>query len=43
MGIYTEAHAIGMVNRVVTDADLSDAALTMAQQIAKAPPFGLRL
>jgi len=38
-----EAHAIGMVNRVVTDAELGDTALAMAQQIAKAPPFGLRL
>lgn len=38
-----EAHDIGMVNRVVSDAELSDAALALAQQIAKAPPFGLRL
>ncbi|MCY1377588.1 putative enoyl-CoA hydratase EchA13 [compost metagenome] len=38
-----EAHAIGMVNRVVPDAELADAALALAQQIAKAPPFGLRL
>ncbi|WP_353235032.1 enoyl-CoA hydratase [Diaphorobacter ruginosibacter] len=38
-----EAREIGMVNRVVADADLADAALAMAQQIAKAPPFGLRL
>lgn len=38
-----EAHAIGMVNRVVPDAELADATLAMAQQIAKAPPFGLRL
>lgn len=38
-----EAHAIGMVNRVVPDAELGDAALAMAQQIATAPPFGLRL
>lgn len=38
-----EAHAIGMVNRVVPDAELGDAALALAQQIAKAPPFGLRL
>ncbi|WP_313302520.1 enoyl-CoA hydratase [Diaphorobacter sp.] len=38
-----EAHAIGMVNRVVPDAELADAALAMAQLIAKAPPFGLRL
>ena len=38
-----EAQAIGMVNRVVPDAELADAALALAQQIAKAPPFGLRL
>ena len=38
-----EAHAIGMVNRVVADAELADATLALAQQIAKAPPFGLRL
>ena len=38
-----EAHAIGMVNRVVPDAELGEAALALAQQIAKAPPFGLRL
>ena len=38
-----EAQAIGMVNRVVADEELPDAALAMAQQIAKAPPFGLRL
>ncbi|MBF5005194.1 enoyl-CoA hydratase [Diaphorobacter caeni] len=38
-----EAKEIGMVNRVVADAELGDAALAMAQQIAKAPPFGLRL
>ncbi len=38
-----EAKEIGMVNRVVTDAELSDATLALAQQIAKAPPFGLHL
>lgn len=38
-----EAHAIGMVNRVVGDAELGEITLAMAQQIAKAPPFGLRL
>ncbi|QIL82604.1 enoyl-CoA hydratase [Diaphorobacter sp. HDW4A] len=38
-----EAKEIGMVNRVVSDAELADAALAMAQQIAKAPPFGLKL
>lgn len=35
-----EACDIGMVNRVVPDAELADAALAMAQQIAKAPPSG---
>ena len=38
-----EAKEIGMVNRVVTDAELPDAAMALAQHIAKAPPFGLRL
>lgn len=38
-----EAHAIGMINRVVPDAELGEAALALARQIAKAPPFGLRL
>jgi enoyl-CoA hydratase len=38
-----EAHDIGMVNKLVTDADLTQATMDMAQQIAKAPPFGLRL
>lgn len=38
-----EAHAIGMVNRVVANADLDQATLALAQQIAQAPAFGLRL
>lgn len=38
-----EAKEIGMVNRVVSDAELSDATMALAQQIAKAPPFGLKL
>lgn len=38
-----EALQIGMVNRVVLDAELSDHTLALAQQVAKAPPFGLRL
>ena len=38
-----EAKEIGMVNRVVADDELSDATLALAQQIAKAPPFGLHL
>lgn len=39
----SEAHAIGMVNRVESDAGLGESTLALAQQIAKAPPFGLRL
>jgi enoyl-CoA hydratase len=38
-----EAKDMGMVNRVVSDAELSDATLVLAQQIAKAPTFGLHL
>lgn len=38
-----EAKEIGMVNRVVSDADLGEATLALAQQIAKAPAFGLHL
>lgn len=38
-----EAKEIGMVNRVVSDAELSEATLALAQQIAKAPSFGLHL
>lgn len=38
-----EAMHIGMVNRVVGDAELSEQTLALAQQIAKAPAFGLRL
>lgn len=38
-----EAHAIGMVNRVVAKDELEDTTMALAQQIAKAPPFGLRL
>ena len=37
------AWQVGMVNRVVPDAQLQDSTMAMAQQIAKAPPFGLRL
>jgi len=39
----TEAHAIGMVNRVVPRAELEQATMQLAQRIAQAPPFGLRL
>src|SRR5690606_9788453 len=38
-----EAHALGMVNRVLPSAELEAATLALAQRIAQAPPFGLRL
>src|SRR5690606_9872188 len=38
-----EALRIGMVNRVVPVASLQDETMAMAQRIAMAPPFGLRL
>jgi len=38
-----EALQIGMVNRVVSDAELFEYTLALAQQVAKAPPFGLHL
>lgn len=38
-----EALRIGMVNRVVPEAELDEATLTLARRIAQAPPFGLRL
>ncbi|MGE0801496.1 MAG: enoyl-CoA hydratase [Lautropia sp.] len=38
-----EAHRIGLVNRVVPDADLNAEGLALAQQIAKAQPFALKL
>jgi enoyl-CoA hydratase len=38
-----EALRIGMVSQVVPDAELPEHTLTLAQQIAKAPPFGLQL
>jgi enoyl-CoA hydratase len=38
-----EAHRIGMVNQVVARADLERATLALAQRIAMAPPFALRL
>ncbi len=38
-----EAFRIGMVNRVVPVAALADETLALAQRIAQAPPFGLRL
>lgn len=38
-----EAHAIGMVNRVVARADLERETQALAERIAAAPPFALRL
>ncbi|GGG44560.1 enoyl-CoA hydratase [Caldovatus sediminis] len=38
-----EAHRIGMVNRVVPRAELEAATMALAQGIAEAPPFALRL
>ncbi|MGA1362206.1 MAG: enoyl-CoA hydratase [Ilumatobacteraceae bacterium] len=38
-----EAHAIGMVNRVVPSAELAAATLELAQRIAQRPSMGLRL
>lgn len=38
-----EALRIGMVNRVVPVAELDAATLALAQRIAQAPPFGLKL
>ena len=37
------AYEIGMVNRVVPRAELDDAAMALAQHIAKAPPFSMQL
>jgi enoyl-CoA hydratase len=36
-------YELGMVNRVVSAAQLEDAAMELALHIAKAPPFALRL
>jgi enoyl-CoA hydratase/carnithine racemase len=38
-----EAHRIGMVNRVVDDADLGPATRALAEQIAAAPPVTVRM
>jgi len=38
-----EAYRMGMVNKVVHRDNLEQATLALAQQIAKAPPFGIRL
>ena len=39
----TDAHSIGMVNRVVARNQLDAATLALAERVASAPPFGLRL
>ena len=38
-----EAHRIGMVSRVVPRADLEAATLALANEIAKAPPFAIKM
>lgn len=38
-----EAKAMGMVNRVVPAARLDEETMTLAQQVAKAPPFALQI
>src|SRR5882757_2815838 len=38
-----EAHRIGMVNRVVPRSELETTALALANDIAKAPPFAIKL
>jgi enoyl-CoA hydratase len=38
-----EAHAIGMINRVVARADLDSATQALAARIAETPPFALKL
>lgn len=38
-----EGHRLGMVNRVVARADLEAATLALANDIAKAPPFALKM
>ena len=39
----TEAERIGLVNQVVPDADLEDAALEMARDVARTADVGLRM
>lgn len=39
----TEAHAMGMVNRVVPRVDLTSTVMEMAERMAQVPPFGMRL
>jgi enoyl-CoA hydratase len=38
-----EAHAAGMVNRVVPADKLDDAVLALADRVAQAPPFAMKL
>jgi enoyl-CoA hydratase len=38
-----EGHRIGMVNRVVARADLETSAMSLASDIAKAPPFAMKM
>lgn len=38
-----EAHAMGMVNRVVSRAELEDATFALARRIAEAPPFAIKV
>jgi enoyl-CoA hydratase len=38
-----EAHRLGMVNRVVPAAELDEAAMTLAREIAEMDPFALRM
>lgn len=38
-----EAHRIGMVNRVVADAELDAATMALAEEIAAAPPFAIKM
>lgn len=37
-----DAYRIGMVNRVVTRADLDEVSMSLAQRVASAPPFAMR-
>jgi enoyl-CoA hydratase/carnithine racemase len=38
-----EAARLGIVNRVVDDADLAEATATLAQKLAAAPPVAIRM
>ena len=38
-----EAHRVGMVNRVVPRAELESATLALANDVAKAPPFAMKM